>query len=264
MSKAKNRRLSALAGAFQSVVLCLFCLVTVGCTDAGFNGAGAAGAGKKAGNAGKPGVGGGENADGLPDDGTGGKPPGVGGNDSDVVNASESQKPGEGTLDEEIGQSQLTPDYTSCAARPNSKQGYPAKCADGHVMVVINDGRAQEMTCCPVKEARIFSKTTSELYIERAGRCAADEVGVGMISATASTIYCSKINTNLVELGPTQTARYAKSGSGGLSAELQSLASIYNVGDTCVCPDRMILVGGHTASDNVCQDQCVEILPRKK
>ena len=247
----------------RTIVLTLLLgLSLVNCSDTGFNAASpTAGASGKNGKNGKSG--GADGVDGDLQDGSGGKIP----SGTDIaIDGSDSSgnKPGSVLLEEEIGQALLTPDYATCVARPNSKISYPAKCAENNVMVVINDGKTQEMTCCPVKEARIFSKTAAELYQERTGRCEANEVGVGMISAGSSKIYCSKINTDLVELGPSQNAKYAKSGSGGLTPELQSLAQIYNVGDTCACPDRMILVGGHSTQDNVCQDQCVEILTKKK
>jgi len=153
----------------------------------------------------------------------------------------------------------VTPNYQACASLPSAgKVRYPAKCNANEVMAVINDGNTQEMTCCPLQGSNILSSNPAEQYQPRTGRCLADEVGVGMVSAKDSQIYCTKINTQFLKLGPPQTAIYA-SRNGNSNPSLQAIAQVYNVGDCCVCPEKTVLVGGHVASDNVCQDQCVAI-----
>jgi hypothetical protein len=156
----------------------------------------------------------------------------------------------------------VTPNYQACAALPGAgKVRYPAKCNPNEVMAVINDGKTQEMTCCPLQGTNILSSNPAEQYQTRIGRCLADEVGVGMVNARDSQIYCTKINTQYLKLGPPQPAIYA-SRSGNNNPALQAIAQVYNVGDCCVCPEKTVLVGGHVTNDNVCQDQCVAIISK--
>lgn len=158
------------------------------------------------------------------------------------------------------GSGLIKPDYAACSALPSAgKVKYPAKCGDNQVMAIINDGNTQEMTCCPINGTNVFSSVASEKFQQRQGKCLADEVGVGMVSASTSTIYCSKINTQYLTLGAPQTATYISSSS-NIPPEQLTIAKSYNQSDTCICPNKMILIGGHVDKDNKCSDQCVEIL----
>jgi hypothetical protein len=175
---------------------------------------------------------------------------------SDISDTSDSDKKPEGLIDDGGGSRSAKPDYQACAGLPSKgKRGY-GQCADDQVVVVINDGKAQEMTCCAVGRNVLL---TEGKHTVRQGTCAANEVATGMQSAAGPQVFCSKINTKFLSLGNPVTAIYVKSSSRGVSQELINLAEIYNVRDTCVCPDKHVLIGGHTTSDNRCADQCVEI-----
>lgn len=164
------------------------------------------------------------------------------------------------TIDILDNSNSIKPDYSACSALPSSgKVKYPAQCADNQVMAVINDGETQEMTCCPVNGTNVFSAVPTERFQQRTGQCQPDEVGVGMVSAQSSTIYCSRINTQYLKLSPPQNAVYVSKNS-NLAPEQVQIARSYNQSDTCICPLKMILIGGHSTEDNECRDQCVEIL----
>jgi hypothetical protein len=163
-------------------------------------------------------------------------------------------------------------DYQICKSGAHGNMRYNAKCPANSVVVAINDGMGQEMTCCPVSGQNIFSNNPNDLWIPRTGQCAGDEVGTGMISADNSAIYCSKLNPKLgikqtvsaVYVGPqaqvcnrngcTSSNPYAN-----LSPELADLASVYHLNDLCFCPAGSILIGGHTGTDNICRDRCVQV-----
>lgn len=158
------------------------------------------------------------------------------------------------------GKPTAPPDYQTCAGLPTvGKKRYPAKCDANQVMAVINDGKAQEMTCCPLVGKDILSADPAEQYLKRTGRCGADEVGVGMEAAANSVIYCSKINYRYLKLTTPIKSIYVTAGS-ALNPTMKAIAASYNIRDTCICPEKSILIGGHTTKDNVCTDICVEIV----
>ena len=160
------------------------------------------------------------------------------------------------------GGGSIQPNYGACASLPGAgKMKYPARCGDNQVVVIINDGSAQEMSCCPLNGTSIFSPNPAELFQERAGRCQVDEVGVGMISSSDGRIYCSKLNVQFLKLGPPQKAQYVSLTS-NISPEIRAIAQSYNVLDMCACTLGTILLGGHTATDNVCTDDCAAVQPR--
>lgn len=165
-------------------------------------------------------------------------------------------------LSDNGGKGTAPPNYQTCAALPTfGKMRYPAKCEANHVIAVINDGNFQEMTCCPLVGKDILSTNTSEQYLRRIGRCQSDEVGVGMEAAAGSIIYCTKINSQFLKLTAPVQAIYAKKSS-ALSPIMAEIAGSYNIKDTCICPERSILIGGHSTEDNVCTDLCVEIVAK--
>ena len=147
------------------------------------------------------------------------------------------------------------PDYTSCMQLPkNGKRGY-GQCGDNEVVVIVNDGQAKEMTCCPLASPIILSQKPDERYITRSGRCQTNEVLTGMVSAQG-TGYCTKINTSLVKLSTSVPSVYA---TGQFAGILGEIARSYNVSDTCICPEATVAIGGHTPQDNTCTEQCVRI-----
>jgi hypothetical protein len=169
-------------------------------------------------------------------------------------------------LSENNGVMSASPDLGKCASiagQGKVNYGQQPRCNDGSVLVVVNDGTAKEQTCCPLPGGNIFSKDSAELYVQRSGRCGPDEVGVGMIDPESSSLYCSKINTQYLSLSAPQAAIYAARSSAGISDALRVLAGSYNNRDTCVCPDGFILIGGHSPQDNICTDQCVQIVIRR-
>jgi hypothetical protein len=165
------------------------------------------------------------------------------------------------TIQEESNSIAL-PQYQACANLPQAgKLNYPARCAPNHVMTIINDGKGQEMTCCPLQSNDVLSNAPGDQWIERRGTCGPDEIGVGMIDADDSEIYCSKINISKYRLGPPVTALYLTTGL-NLGPELNAIASSYNHSDCCICPYPRVMLGGHSPSNNRCEDLCVEILRR--
>jgi hypothetical protein len=169
-------------------------------------------------------------------------------------------------LSENNGVLSAFPDLGKCASiagQGKVNYGQQQRCQDGSVLVVVNDGTAKEQTCCPLPGTNIFSKNSSELYVQRTGRCGPDEVGVGMIDPESSSLFCSKINSEHLSLSSPQAAIYAARSSSGISDALRVLAGSYNNRDTCVCPDGFILIGGHSPQDNICTDQCVQIVSRR-
>jgi hypothetical protein len=149
-----------------------------------------------------------------------------------------------------------TPNYTACAALPQAgKRGY-GKCDANQVVVIVNDGEAQEMTCCPVVAQNILSTKPDEVQIQRTGVCQANEVCTGMIDPHDPGIYCTKINTQFMQLSTPIASTYVQGNAPGV---LGQIAATYNVSDTCICPEGTVAIGGHTASDNRCAEQCVRL-----
>ena len=148
----------------------------------------------------------------------------------------------------------LNADYNSCLQLPKSgKRGY-GLCGDNEVVVIVNDGAAREMTCCPLASQSILSAIQNEKHVARPGICQADEVLTGMQQNYGS--YCTKINTSLVKLSAPINSTFVTKSFGGL---LGQIAESYNVKDTCVCAEGYVAIGGHTTQDNRCTEQCVKI-----
>ncbi|MCA9665663.1 MAG: hypothetical protein KC503_08745 [Myxococcales bacterium] len=149
------------------------------------------------------------------------------------------------------------PNYTACAALPAAgKRGY-GTCPAGNVVVIINDGKAAEMTCCPLGGTNVLSTNPAEINVMRIGFCNADEIGTGMLSVAGPMIYCTKFNTKYLQRTAPVTAVYTKGNAPGI---LGVIAKSYNVNDTCICPEGSMIIGGHTPSDNKCLDQCVKLV----
>lgn len=145
-------------------------------------------------------------------------------------------------------------DYKSCLQLSKSgKRGY-GTCGDNEVVVIVNDGAAKEMTCCPLASNSILSSLANEKHVARAGTCQPEEVLTGMQQNYGS--YCTKINTNLVKLSAPIQSQFVTKSFPGL---LGQIADSYNVKDTCVCPEGYVAIGGHTTQDNRCTEQCVRI-----
>lgn len=184
---------------------------------------------------------------------------GFGDEDLEVGTTDSEGKP-EGLIEIDEGTKVIRADYTACAALPAAgKQGY-GKCADNSVVVIINDGKAQEQTCCPLGGKNILSSKESERHVLRTGSCQADEVLTGMQSATGNSGYCSKINTKYLKLSASVPSQYVKGNAPGV---LGQIAKSYNVSDTCICPEGTVALLGHTASDNQCAEKCVKIEEKK-
>jgi hypothetical protein len=156
------------------------------------------------------------------------------------------------------GGSSTPPDYAKCAALPTlGKRGY-GTCGFQEVLVIVNDGDKQEMTCCPIGPD-VLSTTPGEQNLLRTGGCLVDEVGTGMQSPSTPAIYCTKLNVALFQTAPSAPAMYVTK---HLPGALGVIADAYNDNDTCVCPDGSVVFGNHTPKDNVCTDQCVLIQKR--
>ena len=151
-------------------------------------------------------------------------------------------------------------DLKTCSALPAyGKQDYGtnSKCPDNHAVVVINDGQAKELTCCPIKSPGVLSAVPSEKHIQRSGSCGSNEVVTGMIEATP-VYFCTKVDSGRFKTGAPIASIYAKNDS-NLSPNLLTIANSYNQRDTCICPEGGFMFGGHVTTDNVCKDTCVAI-----
>ncbi len=151
------------------------------------------------------------------------------------------------------------PKYSLCTALPTGGYALSGACAVNEIMVIINDGKANGRTCCPIGDG-ILSKIPGEVNQEKKeGLCGPDEVATGIKTMTVP--YCTKINTQSFSLEPAGGAVYGTKASAGL---LGKLAAKYNQGDSCTCPEGAVMIGGHTLANNVCSDQCVKIVPKLK
>ncbi|MCX6117778.1 MAG: hypothetical protein NT027_09565 [Proteobacteria bacterium] len=150
-------------------------------------------------------------------------------------------------------------DYNACKSLPAAgKRGY-GKCDANSVVVIVNDGKKAEMTCCPVSpQANLFSSTASELFVQRSGFCQADELLTGMIG-TSAQLYCSKINTQTYKLSAPIASKYV---NGSVAGAMGAIAASYHNSDTCICEEGYIAIGGHTPSDNTCAEKCVKVLQK--
>ncbi len=181
--------------------------------------------------------------------------------DEDVVvdGTDDSTKP-EGFISSENGEKVIRADYTACIALPAAgKRGY-GKCEDNLVVVIVNDGKAKEMTCCPLGGKNILSSKREDLHIQRTGTCQANEVLTGMLDPHAPSGFCSKINDKYLKLSSPVPSQYVKGNAPGVMGQI---AKSYNVSDTCICPEGTISIGGHTSQDNKCSERCVEIEAKK-
>ncbi len=149
-------------------------------------------------------------------------------------------------------------DYSVCASLPENGKRGTGQCNANEVIVIVNDGTAGEMTCCPVG-ANVFSTEASERNIRRVGKCGQDEVATGIEDLSKSIVICTKVDTRFLKTEFRATSIYAKSGSTG---NLGTLAKAYNIGDCCVCPEGSVFAGNHTSSDNKCTDECVAIVKK--
>lgn len=150
-------------------------------------------------------------------------------------------------------------DYKACQAIAGAgKRGY-GKCDANSVVVVVNDGKKAEMTCCPVSpQLKLFSTTASELFVKRSGLCQSDELLSGMID-TSGQLYCSKINTQSYKLSEPIPSKYV---NGAVAGAMGAIAAAYHNSDTCMCEEGYIAIGGHTSSDNTCAEKCVKVLQK--
>ena len=130
------------------------------------------------------------------------------------------------------------------------------KCADSEVMIFVNDGKASGRTCTNIGK-NVLSVIPSELHQSRKGLCLANEVATGMASALDT--YCSKINTKYLKIESTSVAQYKKKDTPGV---LGTIAAKYHMSDFCACPEGSIFLGGHSPTDNQCEDECGKIIPK--
>ncbi len=148
--------------------------------------------------------------------------------------------------------------YSLCTALPKGGYAPLGACAVNEVIVIINDGKADGRTCCPIGNG-ILSTIPGEVNQPKPGLCGPDEVATGIKAMTVP--YCTKINTQSFSLEPAGGAVYGTKKTAGL---LGQLAARYNIGDCCACPEGTVMIGGHTTADNRCTDQCVKIVPKLK
>jgi hypothetical protein len=154
-------------------------------------------------------------------------------------------------------------DYKTCATLPaGGKSGY-RQCPLNSAVVIVNDGKKAELSCCPVADPSFFSTIPTEQNIVRNGMCGSssgvfDEVLTGMID-TSPRLFCTKIDTTRFLLSSPVPAIYSV---GTMAGDLGPIAASYNNGDTCVCPAGTLAIGGHTKSDNTCGEQCVQVVKK--
>lgn len=151
------------------------------------------------------------------------------------------------------------PDYATCANLPEQGKRKYGACGDGEALVVVNDGEGQEMTCCPLTGANLFSASAEERHQKRTPTCGPGEIATGMESTAGPVILCSKIDTRFLKLGTPQPSIYVSLLTQGLSDAVRSIVASYHLADMCLCPEGTVMIGGHTPSDNSCSDQCVRI-----
>ena len=149
----------------------------------------------------------------------------------------------------------LVPDYAQCAGLPSAGYFHRSACPENQVMVIINDGDAGGMSCCPVGK-NILSAVPAEVHQVRQGVCLADEVATGLRGNNVTTL-CTKINPALKLLPAGSTTRIMANKAPG---SLKAIAASYHNKDCCICSEGSILIGGHTMSDGSCRDQCVKIV----
>lgn len=156
------------------------------------------------------------------------------------------------------------PDYRGCAERiASASQDYGSapRCALDSVVVVVNDGKAESMICCPIA-AGVLSRDPAKQYVERAGACGAGEVAVGIKSGRDSIMLCSAVDSERFETSPPVPSTRIKDDDHDLPPELALLAEAAHAGDTCICPQNHVVLGNHVYRDNVCGESCVEIRPK--
>jgi hypothetical protein len=173
---------------------------------------------------------------------------GVADGDEDIsVDSTKASSKPEGFVEIENGEKVIRADYTACASLPSAgKRGY-GKCEANAVVVIVNDGKAQEMTCCPLGGKNVLSAKDSDLHIQRSGTCQANEVLTGMADPHTPSGYCSKINDKYLKLSAPIPSKYV---TGNVPGIMGQIAKSYNVSDTCICPEGTIAIGGHTPQDN--------------
>lgn len=147
------------------------------------------------------------------------------------------------------------PDYAACSALPLAGLRNYGECGDGQGVVVVNDGLTPQMTCCPLGKD-VLSGEAAKRHQPRTGQCLNGEVLTGMHDAKSGTGLCTALNPKLTIKG-LKPSIYSKGVV--ISLEMALIAASYNASDTCICPVGTIAVGGHSASDNVCTEQCAEI-----
>ncbi len=147
-------------------------------------------------------------------------------------------------------------DYAQCAGFSGLGQQHGGRCADDRVVVIINDGKAGGITCCPIGK-NVLSTIATERHVLRSGSCLTDEVSTGFENIANSQVYCTKVNP-LLAVETAGTSRYMSRGSTS-DASLNALVRSYNQGDCCACNPGTIIAGNHSSSDNKCTDRCVRI-----
>lgn len=148
------------------------------------------------------------------------------------------------------------PDYVQCAKLPTRGYAGVGKCGSNQVMVIINDGKSNGRTCCPIG-TNVLSSNPQEINQIRSSICLADEVSTGIVNMT--TPYCTKINTNYFKLQDAGPSRHSYSST---SPVLAPIAAIYKNGDCCACPEGSVMVGGHSLGNGNCVDKCVFIIKK--
>lgn len=182
--------------------------------------------------------------------------------DGDVDEESAEDQP-EGLEEDGVVGTRAAIDFATCVLRPQGGLQHKGKCPANHVLPGTNDGKGVWIHCCPLKGKNILSKKESELFVQRAGFCEANEVVVGMDTPDApAVIYCSKINTKYLKLSEQVPAPFSEAGSatGGVQQLLNTYAQVGAEGDACMCPDDAIYVGGRANEDGACpNDKCAYI-----
>lgn len=151
-------------------------------------------------------------------------------------------------------------DYVACVGSPTGKgQNYKRspRCQAESAVVVVNDGVDAFMICCPLPSG-VLTSDPAKQFVERAGTCGSNEVATGIKDGKTSTMLCSEL-ANGYEAGASSASLRIQEDDSTLPADLAALADAAEAGDTCICGENGVVIGGHVYRDNVCGERCVEI-----
>ncbi|MCX6119612.1 MAG: hypothetical protein NT027_18905 [Proteobacteria bacterium] len=148
--------------------------------------------------------------------------------------------------------------YNQCKGVPfMGRLGRYGICPVGSAVVIVNDGKSKDMSCCPLMDPSALLIGPGTRNIPRTGLCLSDEILTGMWNPSAGG-YCSKVDVSRYKLSTPVIVKITDP----LSPELRHIGTAYRNGDACFCPEGMISIGGHVPTNGYCADRCVNLIPR--